>query len=156
MLVSDDENKLSSRFYNLFCHYSAISTLSSKWLETIKHILNHTGFSNMFVMPRNCSGNLSKLHIVIKQRLEDQYGQQWRNEINESGKYTLYRIFKTNFEPEKYLCSLALYERKTFCKFRTCNHKLPIEVGRYTNTPRINRICIFCNNNTLCGEFHLV
>ena len=153
-LVSDDENKLSSRFYNLLCHYSDNRTLSSKWLDTIKHILDHTGFSNMFVMPRNNSGNLSNFHMVIKQRLENQYEQQWRNEINESSKCTLYRIFETEFKFENYLCFLPLYERKTFCKFRTCNHKLPIEVGRYTNTPRINRICIFCNNNTLCDEFH--
>ena len=155
-LVSDDENKLSSRFYNLLCHYSDNRTLSSKWLDTIKHILDHTGFSNMFVMPRNNSGNLSNFHMVIKQRLEDQYEQQWRNEINESSKCTLYRIFKTEFKFENYLCFLPLYERNTFCKFRTCNHKLPIEVGRYTNTPRINRICIFCNNNTLCDGFHFV
>ena len=47
----------------------------------------------MFVMPRNNSGNLSNFHMVIKQRLEDQYEQKWRNEINESSKCTLYRIF---------------------------------------------------------------
>ena len=75
-LVSDDENKLSSRFYNLLCHYSANRTLSSKWLDTIKHIQDHTVFSNMFVMPRNNSGNLSNFHMVIKQLLEDQYKQQ--------------------------------------------------------------------------------
>ena len=45
-------------------------------------LLDHTGFSNMSVMPRNNSSNLSNCHMVIKQRLEDQYEQQWRNEIN--------------------------------------------------------------------------
>ena len=94
--------------------------------------------------------------MVIKQRLEDQYEQQRRDEINESSKCTLYRIFKTEFKFEKCLSFLPLYERKTFCKFRTCNHKLPIEVGRYKNTSIINRICIFCNNNTLCDEFLFV
>ena len=113
-LAADDEDKLSSRFYNLLCHYSANRTLSSKWLDTIKHILDHTGFSNMFVMPRHNSGNLSNLHMVIKQRLEDQYEQQRRDEINESSKCTLYRIFKTEFKFEKCLSFLPLYERKHF------------------------------------------
>ena len=68
----------------------------------------------------------------------------------------MYSIFKTEFKCENPLRFLLLYERKTFCKFRTCNHKLPIQVGRYKNTLRINRIYIFCNNNTLCDEFHFV
>ena len=38
----------------------------------------------MFVMLQNNSGNFSNFHMVIKQRLEDQYEQQWRDEINES------------------------------------------------------------------------
>ena len=99
-LVSDDENKLSSRLYNLICHYSDNRTLSYKWLDIIKHILDHTGFSNMFVMPRNNIGNLSNFHMVIKKRLEYQFEQQWRDE---SSKCTLYRIFKTEFKYEKYL-----------------------------------------------------
>ena len=33
----------------------------------------------MFVMSRKNSGNLSNFHMVIKQRLEDQYEQQGRN-----------------------------------------------------------------------------
>ena len=56
-------------------------------------------------------------YMFTKQRLEDQYKQKWRDEINESSKCTLYRIFKTAFKFAKYLCFLPLYERKTFCKF---------------------------------------
>ena len=57
----------------------------------------------MFVKPRYNNGNLSNFHMVIKQRLQDQYEQQWRGKINESSKCTLYRIFKTEFKFEKYL-----------------------------------------------------
>ena len=46
------------------------------WASPFKHILDHTVFSNMFVMLRNNSGNLSNFHMAIKQRLEDQYEQQ--------------------------------------------------------------------------------
>ena len=52
----------------------------------------------MFVMPRNNSGNLSNFHMIIKERLEDQFEQQWRDESS-----TLYRIFKTEFKFEKCL-----------------------------------------------------
>jgi hypothetical protein len=40
------------------------------------------------------------------------------------------------------------------CSFRTANHKLPIEIGRWNNTNRNNRICGHCNKNDLGDEFH--
>jgi hypothetical protein len=38
------------------------------------------------------------------------------------------------------------------CRFRTSNHKLPIEIGRWNNTNRSNRICTHCNKNELGDE----
>ena len=108
-LVSDDDNKLASRFYNLLCHYSDNRTLSSKWLDTIKHILDHTDFSNKFVMPRNNSGNLSNIHMVIKQRLEDQYEQQWRDDINESSKLLCIVFLRRNSNSKIIFVFLPLY-----------------------------------------------
>ena len=39
-------------------------------------------------------------------------------------------------------------------KFRTLNHRLPIEVGRWRNIIRENRICNLCNGRNLGDEFH--
>jgi hypothetical protein len=41
-------------------------------------------------------------------------------------------------------------------QFRTANHKLPIEIGRWNNTNRNNRICTHCNKNELGDEFHYI
>ena len=38
-------------------------------------------------------------------------------------------------------------------KFRTRNHRLPIETGNWTRTPIIQRTCNFCNNK-IGDEFH--
>jgi hypothetical protein len=40
----------------------------------------------------------------------------------------------------------------TLCKFRTTNHKLPIETGRWNNIDRVNRICTKCDNINAFGE----
>ena len=154
--MSDDENKLSSRFYNLLCHYSDNRTLSSKWLDTIKHILDHTVFSNMFVMPRNNSGNLSNFHMVIKQRLEDQYKQQWRNEINESSKCTLYRIFKTEFKFENYLCFYHCTKEKHFVNLEPVTTSYLLKSDVIQTHQESMEYVFFCNNNTLCDVFHFV
>lgn len=38
-------------------------------------------------------------------------------------------------------------------KYRTANHKLPVEVGRYNGTPFNERSCPFCENS-LGDEYH--
>jgi hypothetical protein len=42
-----------------------------------------------------------------------------------------YRLFKDNFEFENYFNILEDKDIYTLCKFRTTNHKLPIETGRW-------------------------
>ena len=42
------------------------------------------------------------------------------------------------------------------CKFRTTNHKLPIEQGRWNNTPRENRKCNLCNLEEIGDAFHYI
>lgn len=42
-----------------------------------------------------------------------------------------------------------------FCRFRTTNHKLPIEQGRWENGDRNNRINFLCNSD-IGDEFHYI
>ena len=65
-----------------------------------------------------------------------------------------YRIHKTSFGVEKYLIKLSSKYLKYFCKFRTCNTKLPVEIGRWQNLPRKDRTCKLCLRNDIGDEFH--
>ena len=67
-----------------------------------------------------------------------------------------YRIFKENFEFENYFRVLEDKDIYTLCKFRTTNHKLPIETGRWNNIDRVNRICTKCDNITIGDEYHYI
>ena len=44
--------------------------------------------------------------------------------------------------------------RRVLSKFRTSNHKLEIEFGRYRNIPREERICKHCDKQVVEDEFH--
>ncbi len=74
----------------------------------------------------------------------------------ESEKCVLYRVYKEEFGLEKYLSVLPMSLRIPLCKFRTSNHKLPIEKGRYTNILRHQRVCNKCELNKLGDEYHLL
>ena len=43
-----------------------------------------------------------------------------------------------------------------FCHFRTLNHKLPIELGRFLGVERDDRNCELCRLNTLGDEYHYI
>ena len=39
-------------------------------------------------------------------------------------------------------------------RFKTANHKLPIETGRWNNVDVADRKCTLCEKNTIDDEFH--
>ena len=40
------------------------------------------------------------------------------------------------------------------CRSRTCNHRLPIEIGRWQNINRENKSCTLCQSRELGEEYH--
>ena len=90
---------------------------------------------------------------IVKQRLLDQFKQQWSGEVFNSNVCSNYRMFKQVLEFEKYLYlpeNLRLY----ISKFRCGNHHFPIVTGRYAGIPHDVRICSLCDSNELGDEFH--
>ena len=70
-------------------------------------------------------------------------------------KIVSYRIFKTNFTLESYLLRLPSDLRIPFIKLRTCNHRLPIDTGRWSNKDRNLRICTMCDRK-IGEEYHYI
>ena len=63
-------------------------------------------------------------------------------------KLDTYRLFHTSFPHRPpYLCPRAL-------RFRCSNHRLDIELGRHTQTPREQRTCRFCKGTPIGDKYH--
>ena len=62
-------------------------------------------------------------------------------ETNNSSKAVLYRELKTVFEIEQYITKYPWNTVRYILKFRTSNHKLAVEKGRYNNIERNQRYC---------------
>lgn len=87
---------------------------------------------------------------ILRQRIRDQFLQKWAETINTMPKLEYYKEFKTNFEFEDYLSFINnISLRKQLSCMRLSSHALEIEVGRYNNINRENRIC-----NTIESEYH--
>ena len=81
--------------------------------------------------------------IIVKQNLTNQYILKWFNQIENSSRGECYGIFKNEFNLNKYLLKLLPHERNMITKLRCNNIKLPIETGRWPNTPEKN-VFVIC------------
>ena len=74
--------------------------------------------------------------------------------MEQSSKCSLYRNLKNNLEVEKYLTVLVDPLKSNLVRFRTSNHRLPIELGRYNEIVRKDRLCTLCQSNDIGDEYH--
>lgn len=93
-----------------------------------------------------------QLNKVVRDNYENQFRQRL-SKITDDSKLFLYSKLKQNIGMENYLLQISSFKnRQKFTKFRTSDHFLLIETGRYKNIPRQQRLCHKCN--ILEDEFH--
>ena len=151
-LISGKDTKLSSICYRLLHQLSQESNINSSWLKYIKNIFDECGLSYVWINQNFL--NDVWLKEIVKNSLQDQFKQTWLENIQNNSKTLNYRLFKDKLELEKYFDILEDRDLFTFCVFRTVDHKLPSEYGRWNNIQRENRVCNLCNSQDL-GQFAL-
>ena len=81
----------------------------------------------------------------------------WNSNLKNSTKLDLYDSIKGYYEIEDYLTSIRHFEQRNyFMKMRISNHKLAIETGRYRSQKIEDRLCLFCNQNQVETEEHML
>jgi hypothetical protein len=153
-MVNGKDSKIANILYIYMFLKNSQNQYKSDWLKCIKNILDRCGYSNVWISQGNV--NPKWLSVSLKQKIFDQFQQKWRSDIENSPKGLSYRLFKENFEFEHYLDILPDKDRITYCRFRTGNHRLPIETGRWHRIERQNRHCNLCQYQELGDEFHYI
>ena len=93
-----------------------------------------------------------KIKIPLKKKFKKMMEEGYSNQIlrklstfNDQSKLHLYSQLKTEIKMEDYLIlEKNAINRARLTKFRTSDHSLEIELGRYKNIPREQRLCKFC------------
>lgn len=100
----------------------------------------------------NIDKSFEKVKYSIKTQLRKVVTEKYRNKFKEKlssysdeSKLFLYSKLKSSIGLEKYLSELTSFKyRQILAKFRTSDHCLQIETGRYKNIPRQQRLCNIC------------
>ena len=151
-VINCKDSKINNILYRTAFSLYEKSDVKLPWLRFVHDTLNSIGLT--YIWNQQCFGSNTIFKNLIKRKLQDQYLQSWNSKMNESAKCLNYRLYKQSFEFENYLDILPMHLAKFLCKFRCCNHKLPIEEGRFFGIDRADRICNLCNMNVLGDEFH--
>lgn len=91
--------------------------------------------------------------------LKSKFINFWQEKLDNSPKLEFYRKIKSNYTPELFLDELYnCNAKRDLLRFRTSNHSLSIETGRYCNPkiPRTERLCQHCELNEVEDENHLL
>ena len=82
---------------------------------------------------------------------------QWhRNLTNVNSKSFLYKDIKQHHKFENYLVNLPRCCYVPILKLRSCNHRLPMEGGWYSNIPKELWYCDLCDENIIGDDYHFV
>ena len=153
-IVNNGEFRVNLILYKLMLYKYSNHGIDFKWLTCIRNILNDCGLSYIWNDHTLRNFNVQWLNITIKQNLSDQNEQFLSSEMHNSSKATCYKLFKDNINFEDYLDNLNDKDRILLCKYRTTNHRLIIETGRWRGINREDRICNLCNHGLIGDEFH--
>ena len=68
---------------------------------------------------------------AVNQKLKDIFIQTWISKLDIESESNIYHLFKSYFEISKYVSILPTHLCKVVMAFRTRNHRLPVETGRW-------------------------
>ena len=148
-LLGEDLSKISTLIYHHARNTDTGNT--NKWLNYTKTILTQCGLSGFW--DSQTVENPIWLTKSVNQKLKDLFINEWYSGLENTSSSNAYTLFKHKFELENYLLKLPHTLRKRLCLFRTRNHRLPVERGRWLNITTSDRKCHFCNLD-VGDEFH--
>lgn len=154
-ILQSHNTKYIKVIYNMMLNDMESRPNITNWASLVHHLLVTMGFGEVWL--QQGVGNYNKFILVFKQRLTDNFIQNWHSRIEESSRAVFYRSFGT-FDFQSYLDKINVNKYiHAFCKLRMSSHRLAIESGRWVRPNRIpidDRKCSLCQ--VLEDEYHFV
>ena len=139
-LVQSTANTLLNAAFETVC------LENHNWLQGIYHCLTQNGFRNIWFDPPGVNSNF---HVVLKQRLNDQYIQSWRSKIGNSSRFTLLKKLKTTFDRSVHIDRV----RNPVVRLVLTHLRIDMNVySTYNNKNDTSTVCPICKtgNDSLC------
>lgn len=152
-LLSKDDNSIVKQA--LIISQETGSKLSNSYTNNLLDLLTFCD-SRCSKQPERFTSNTISDAIS---RIKAKYSEFWKIKTEASPRLDFFRKIKQQFSEDLVLNEIKNYDiKRDYYKFKTSNHVLFVETGRYCRPvlPRENRLCKFCNLNEVEDEVHLL
>lgn len=129
---------------------------TSCWSLSVKSLLLSQGFGEAWY--NQGVGDSSAFISLFKQRLIDNFCQNWRSRLEESSRARFYRFVRPEHTYQKYLSAVVPNSHRVALARLLCSsHTLHVETGRWKRpvTPYERRCCNICDVK-IEDEYHVV
>ena len=154
-LLMAPENKYIKLIYNMMLHDLEVLPHKTNWASLVRQLLMSLGFYEVWLAQG--VGNVDVFLSTFKQRLNDNFIQNWHDRINGSSRANFYTVI-AQFRFQTYLENINVFKYlQAMSKFRMSSHRLAIESGRWVKPVRLpveERKCTNCN--VLEDEYHFI
>ena len=152
-IVHRELSPLVLKIYNIMLHTITANNTIVNWAALVRDMLSNLGFGYAWMQ----QGVTNRTYFIslFKQRLRDQYIQQWFTSVSTRSSCSIYKNITNHFRCQNYFHMVTnCKHRISLIRFRTKNHSLPNVIqGRGRNRrPYNERLCPTCN--VLGDEFH--
>ena len=130
-IVTGKPSKFSYILYKCLLNDTDDGIYEHKWIKYIREILHSVGRSDVLEIRDFTNVNIAALKNSVIRTLKDQYMQNWETKLEKSSKGQHYRLLKNEMAFEGFLSKYTKKIYSPLLKFRTSNHKLPVERGRW-------------------------
>ena len=136
--------------------YDTLSLIKGRnWVKKVKALLERLGLANFWLAQR--VDNENHFFRLVKQRLIDNFLQNWRARVYQSTRIELFcGILEPDFCTPIYLYMIPENLRIHMSRIRCGSHRLEIETGRYRNLDRNQRLRQICNGDAVEDELHFI
>lgn len=134
--------------------YKLAKSEQHEFCQSIQALLSQHGFGYVWHNPTLTS---KTFHVTFRNRLQDEFEQNWNSASKESSLTSLLQSLKSDYTLSDYLLVVRDVQiRNILTKLRVSAHCLNICTGRYLGIIRMDRKCHLCKSNEVEDASHFI
>lgn len=130
-VISSNDNKYIKYIYKMMLSDIELFPSKTNWAKLVKNLLASLGFNEAWL--QQGVGSTDQFLLELKQRLKDNFIQNWNTRLETSSRAIFYRsIYGNLFEFKTYLnCVNISKYRHALTRLKVSSHRLEVEAGRW-------------------------
>ena len=154
LICPENRHKLASIMYHLLYKMHCNERHENMYISFVKKTLIEIGLPGIWYNQHNINMNKNWFKNYVKTTLQNQFIQNWQATLDNDSIYTIYRMVKTNFQQSPHIRILVSSCAIPIIRFITTNNELPVNVQRYEDIERRDRVCPKCDLIDIGDEYH--